>query len=354
MKRIGLIGAGNMGVWHAQRWQQLPVEIAGFYDVHHESAQHATDQFGGQAYQHLTDLLATVDYVDICTHTTAHKEAVLAAAAAGKPMVCEKPLARHVADCEDMVQACEAANVPLFVAQVVRFFPQFARARNLVAEGAIGQPGLIRTVRAGSFPRSKPGTWYDDLAQSGGVIMDISIHDIDFVRWCFGEVERVFARGLTFATAKAFAKLKTDDEPIAFTEPTNIDHTLITLRFVNGAIGHIEGSWAHPRGQFRTRLEIAGDQGLIEWDSQHDQPLIIARRDTDIDPHSVSRHTASPLAPEDDPYYQELVHFLDCVEQNKPFRVSPQDGLMAVKIALAALESQRRGEPIDIASFEEA
>jgi predicted dehydrogenase len=280
-------------------------------------------------------LLADVDIVDICTHTPAHKEGVLAAAAAGKPVMCEKPLASHLPDAQEMVDTCVAAGVPRFVAHVVRFFPQCAQAKALLASGQLGRPGVIRTIRGGSPPRATSDTWYSDLSASGGVIMDVSIHDIDYVRWCFGEVERVFARGLTFANE------------------AGKDPALITLRFATGAIGHIEGSWAFPPGQVHTRLEIAGDQGIVEWDSQKDQPVQAALR-TAPDSSEVNRTTLSPLAPHDDPYHREMAHFLECLDNGKPFLVTPHDALMAVKVALAAIESMRRGEPVTVADFEEA
>jgi predicted dehydrogenase len=329
MKRVGIVGVGVIGEWHAARWGQLPVELVGFYDIQREAAQAVQQKYGGRVFASLEELLGDVDIVDVCVLTTAHKAVVLAAAAAGKAIVCEKPLARRLADGEEMVAACEAAGVPLFVAQVVRFFPQFARAKAVLDEGSLGKPAVLRTIRAGSVPYGGRKTWFMDFEQSGGVMMDVGVHDIDYARWCFGEVARVFARGLMV--------------------PGERDHALITLRFVSGAIGHIETSWSHPPGSFRTRIEMAGDKGLLEWDSLNDQPLqsfLVKDGGPDIG-------RASPLAPEDDPYYRELAHFLDCLEHNQPFLVSPRDGLMAVKIALAAIESRRRGEPVDIATFEE-
>lgn len=335
MKRVGIIGAGSIARTHARCWQQLPVELVGHYDLFPEAAQRAAEQFGGQAYSTLEALLADVDLVDVCTPATAHKAPVLAAAAAGKAITCEKPLARHLADCQEMIDACDAAGVPLFVAHVVRFFPQFAQAKAVIESGAIGVPGVIRTTRAGSFPRmggSAAAARYGDFAQSGGVILDVSIHDIDFQRWCMGEVERVFARGLTFSDAG------------------ERDHALITLRFESGAVGHIEGSWAHTPGQFRTRLEIAGVEGLLEWDSADPGPIQLALLAED---GAVTRSSESPLAEEDFPYYAELAHFLDCVESGQPLTVTPHDALMAVKVSLAAIESVRTGQPVTIADFQE-
>ncbi|NLF01930.1 MAG: Gfo/Idh/MocA family oxidoreductase [Anaerolineales bacterium] len=333
MKRIGIVGVGGMGMHHLQCWKQLPVEIMGVYDPLSERAAKAAQECGGQACSGLAELVDQVDVVDVCTPTPFHKEAVLAAAAAGKHVVCEKPLARHLADAEQMVAACEAAGVRLFVAHVVRFFRQFSQAKALLDAGTLGRPGVIRTVRGGSAPSAPDRCWFLDFAHSGGVIMDLSIHDIDFARWCCGDVERVFARGLTFAD----------------TRPN--DHALIVLRFKNGAIGHIEGSWAFPAGAFHTAFEIATDQGMIEYDSLNPAPLTVTVKPTDAPQAAGHTQSLSPLAEWDDPYYQELAHFLDCLDSGEEFRVTAHDALEAVRVSLAAIESMRTGQPVELDTF---
>ncbi|HMN29651.1 MAG TPA: Gfo/Idh/MocA family oxidoreductase, partial [Caldilineaceae bacterium] len=235
----------------------------------------------------------------------------------------------HLADCQEIVEFCEKSATRLFVAQVVRFFPQYAAAKAAIDEGQIGKPGVIRTIRAGAFPTGRP--FFADFELSGGVILDVGIHDIDFQRWCMGEVERVFARGLTFSGIP------------------NRDHALLTLRFANGGLGHIESGWASPPGQWRTALEISGDAGIIEWDSQQDAPITQIMTTPGGDGKQNSTH--SPLAPASGPYYAELAHFLDCVSNGRPFLVTPQDALMAVKVALAAIESVGTGRPVKLAGF---
>lgn len=335
MKRVGIVGVGNIGRWHVARWKQLPVEVVGYYDILPEASETAQATFGGKIFDGLDALLAEVDIVDVCTPTHVHQEGVLAAAAAGKAIVCEKPLARHINIAEEMIAACEKAGVPLFVAQVVRFFPQFAKAKELLDAGRVGSPGVIRTVRAGSVPYGREDSWFMNYDESGGVIMDVGIHDLDFAQWCFGDVERVFGRGLG-----------TPDSKIG-------DHALISLRFKNGAVGHVECSWSHPKGHFLTRYEIAGDGGLMEWNSQEDLPVRAMFSKTDETVKSATLIQGSPLFPEDDPYFKELEHFLDCLENNKPFRVTPRDGLMAVKTSLAAMASIRTGKPVDLDTFTE-
>lgn len=334
MKRVGIVGTGLMGNWHAERWQHLPVEIAGFYNRSPDAARPSVERFGGQIFESLEALVDAVDIVDVCTPTPAHKEGVLAAAIGGKPVVCEKPIARHLSDAQDMIKACDDAGVPLFIAHVVRFFPQYAQAKAALWRGDLGDPGVIRLLRSGTFPRPTPDTWYNSFEKGGGVVMDLSIHDLDFARWCFGEVERVFARGLTFS-----GKSMTD-------------HTLITLGFDNGAIGHIEGSWASPPGPFRTALEIAGTAGIVEWDAADPAPVQASLRVQDEGAEKVPQSADSPLYPEDDPYYLELNHFLNHLEHGGDLRVTAQDGLMALKLSLATIESVRTGHPVSLSSFE--
>lgn len=332
MKRIGLLGPGAIAQLHLSCWQRLPVEIAAHFDLRPEIAEKAAAQFGGTAYSDINEFFEAVDIVDICTPAAAHKANILAAVAAGKPTICEKPLARHLADCEEIVEAVEAREVPVFVAQVVRFFPEFKAAKTAIENGSIGKPGVIRTIRAGAFPRTL-GSFYGDFAKSGGVVLDVGIHDIDFQRWCMGEVERVFARGLTFAN-----------------EPER-DHALLTLRFANGGIGHIEASWSSPPGQWRTALEIAGDGGMLEWNSEGEAPITQVMINETGD--GKVRSTLSPLGNDIHPYQAELAHFLDCVDNGTAPLVTVRDAMMSVKVALAAIESMRVGKPIEVATFTE-
>lgn len=334
MQRVGVIGTGAIAAIHLDGWRRMPgVKLVGYYDVKSEAAERAAQRYGGQVFAALDDLFAAVDVVDICTPGVAHKENVLAAAAAGKAIICEKPLARHLADAVEMVEACERAGVSLFPAQVVRFFSMYSQVKAQIDAGAIGKPGVYRSARCGSFPR--PGRdfsapHYADFSLSGGVVLDVAVHDIDFARWCCGEVERVFARGLTFA-GKEYR-----------------DHALITLRFASGAVGHIEVSWAHPRGNFRTRVEVAGDGGLLEWDSIDRPPLVYELYD---DEHGFRRIGSSPTADEDEPYYAELAHFIDVLEGRAQPIVTARDGLEAVRVALAAIESMRTGKVIAMNEF---
>lgn len=324
MLRVGIVGAGTMGRTHASAYTKLPnAQLAGFYDADRAFAERIAPQFGAKVFESYDALLQQVDMVDICTPTPTHLELVLRAASAGKHILCEKPLGRTLEQCEQMIESVNKAGVTLMPAQVLRFFPEFKQARDLVLAGAVGKPAAIRTRRGGSYPRAT-NDWYADFEQSGGPILDMVIHDFDWLRWTFGEVERVFAKALTFK--------KLD----------HIDYALITLRLKSGAIAHVEANWADPGG-FKMDFEIAGDVGMIAFDSRFAMPLTVAKQDAGSGSGGVAV-PESPLA--EDPYMLEIQHFVYSVLAGQKPSITAEDGMKAVEIALAAIESAHTGKVI--------
>jgi UDP-N-acetylglucosamine 3-dehydrogenase len=326
--RVGLIGAGNIGEVHARQWALLPdAEVVGVLDPRLDAAAAL-----GTAYSDWETLLseAKPDIVDICVPTPLHKEYVERAAAAGLAIFVEKPLGRTLAECDAIVAAVEKAGVPAMVGQVVRYFPEYAEAKRLVDAGQVGKPAAVRTARIGGFPQitGRPN-WYANPAQSGGVALDLILHDFDWLRWTFGPVTRVFAQGL-WGRPEYVGKL---------------DYALVTLRFKSGAVGHVTGSWAHPSG-FRTMLEVAGDGGLIEHDSALSAPMMSSLRQAG-NAGGVA-FPESPTAPTDDPYYKELAAFVSALQANGPMPVTIYEAREAVRIGLAALESIETGKVVTL------
>jgi predicted dehydrogenase len=280
---------------------------------------------GTQAVDSLEALIDRVDVVDICTPTHLHYEMVLKAAAAGKHIVCEKPLARTVEQAEQMIAVCQQASVKLLVAHVVRFFPEYAQAKMIVDRGEIGRVGVVRLRRVSALPTWSEDNWLMDEKKSGGMILDLMVHDFDYARWIAGEVESVFARNVRRAMPS---------------EPR--DYALVILRHTSGALSHIEGGWAYPPGMFRTALEIAGDGGLIEHPSGSSVPLQIHLMETGNT--KASSVPTSPLI--EDPYITEIKHFYDVITNDAEPRVTAGDGLAALRIALAAIESAQTGQQV--------
>lgn len=331
--KIGLVGAGSMGHEHAPAWKTLAAEGAELVGVVADSSdpsgEKLAQQHGIRVFKNYADLLQAVDVVDLCVPTHLHAQMALQAAEAKKHIICEKPIALSVADGRAMIDACQKAGVRLFIALVVRFFPQYQAAQAVVAAGDIGKPGVIRLTRAAYQPRKPPGSWFTDENRSGGMVVDLMIHDFDYAHWIGGNVTRVFAKSVRAQRAEAPG-----------------DYALVTLRFAGGAIGHIEGGWAYPPGHFRTSIDIAGTQGVIEWSSDTSDPL-----------HTYLAKTASGEAAEvglpsiagtESPYAVEIKHFYRALVNNTPFAVTPEDALAALHIALAARESLKTGRAVTI------
>ncbi|MER3482006.1 MAG: gfo/Idh/MocA family oxidoreductase [Meiothermus sp.] len=325
--RVGIVGSGMMGEVHAAGWRQTEAELIGFYSENVEQACRVADDFGTEAYDTLEALFEQADIVDVCVPTFAHKEMVLQAAAAGKHIVCEKPIALSVEDGLEMIEACNNAGVRLFIAMVVRFFPQYRLSRELIAKGQIGTLGVMRLKRVAYVPRlNQPDNWYLDESRSGGMLVDLMIHDFDYARWLGGEVERVFAR-LNQAT----------DGPGQYAQAI--------LRFKDGPMALIEGGWAYPQGVFRTALDLSGTDGLIEWSSDEHTPVRSFTLTRDGNTSSVGLPT-SGLS--DDPYAVELQHAYRAIVSGEPFEVTAKDGLEALRIALAARQSIATGKPVTL------
>ncbi len=315
--RVGVVGAGGIASPHVAAWRRLGAEIA-IYSIDDRApalaAAHQATVCGS-----LDDLLAAADVIDVCTPTFAHDEIVIAAARAGRQVICEKPLGRTHAKAAAMIEACRAAGVGLYPGQVVRFYPEYAAAKQAVDDGVIGTPAVLRFSRRGAGPSRG---WFHDVDLSGGIIVDQMIHDIDFARWIAGDVERVFAR-------------ITGGDP----EPTT---AYAVLTHESGVLTHITGAWGHPRTVFRTSYSLSGSSGLLQHDSTGRPALT-----WDL---AEPGRQGGGLLPGDafteSPFLTELREFADAITGGAPARVGAEDGLAALDIALAGLESARTGRAV--------
>jgi len=333
--KVGIVGAGSMGTTHAAGWAETPAEIVGFSAETELEASELAKRYHAKVYPSVDAMLPDIDVLDICSPTHLHHEMALKAAAAGKQIVCEKPLARTTKQAQEIVAACRKAAVQLLVAHVVRFFPEYALAHSAVAQGQIGRPAVIRLHRGSYRPKKPAGNWFLDEDKSGGILMDLMIHDYDYARWVAGEVETVSARRVT--------ELHPD---------APVDYGLVILGHRSSALSHIAGAWAYPPPTFRTHLEIAGDRGLIEFDSDGTAPiqnLILKTRGSD------APDVALPSSPvSESPYTTQIKEFYSALADGTKARVSATDGLAAVQIAEAALQSAHSGQPVRLQTLAEA
>lgn len=318
MMKVGILGAGGMGNVHARQYRKMSDVELHFFDPLPDKSEQYAKQWEANPHSSPEELISAVDVVDVCLPTDLHVEAALRSISAGRAVFVEKPLARTLVDCRTLIEAADKGNVPLMVGQVVRFFPDFAKGHQLVAAGKIGTPSAARTRRGGTAPMGSRG-WFQDYERSGGVLLDLAVHDFDWLRWTLGEIKHLYSRSVGIQAG------------------SGPDYALTTLTFHSGAVAHVEATWMDPSG-FRTTFEVAGSQGLI----QHDSRQNVALR-TSVDGRIFNDGAISPT---DDPYYVELRSFLNAVKGGSTPPVTGYDGAMAVSIALAAIESAKSGQVV--------
>lgn len=321
-----------MGGHHARNLAAMPdVELTWLVDIDQPRAQALAAEIGGKPTPSMEEAFASddVDAVLIALPTFLHKDATILAAQHGKHVFCEKPVARTAEDGMAMVAACVEAGVTFMVGHVVRFFPEYERMKEMLDAGTLGRIATIRASRTNP-PVQERSAWFADVEKNGGVVLDLMIHEIDTLRWLFGDVERVFAQGLSY-------------QPIH----TKRDYTQASLRFRSGAIAHVEASWAH--ATHRTFLEVAGQYGMATYNSERSATLVVEPTEG-IDwsaPGGVvapARHYLQPAV--EAPHYKEVKHFVSCLKTGEPVRVNGEEGTKAIAIANAVLESMRTGKPL--------
>jgi len=314
---VGILGVGGMGNVHARQYRKMSDVDLIFFDPDAERSKTYIERWSAAPVSSAEELMSKADIVDICLPSDLHVQFGLKAVAAGKATVIEKPLTKTFDEGMQLVNAAEKASIPVMTAQVVRFFPEFATGNRLVREGKVGTPAAARTRRGGLAPKGSD-SWFMDHHRSGGVLLDLAIHDFDWLRWTLGEVKHLFSRSLGALTM------------------SGPDYALTTLTFESGAIAHCESTWMDPSG-FRTSYEVCGSEGMIEFDSRNAPSL----RTTIEGSKTVNE---GPLTGTDDPYYKQLRSFVDAVQKGVPPPVTALDGVMAVSIAQAAIESAKTGK----------
>lgn len=363
--RIGMIGAGFMARTHLAGWRAMGEDVVGLLGFQDPTTDAFAQAETLPTFATVEQLAQNCDVIDICSPTFTHKGYVLQAAQAKKAIFCEKPLALSMADGREMVEAAKAAGVPFGVGHVLRFFPEYERAAMTAHSGELGDLAVLRFSRCTFAPKTG---WYLDESRSGGVILDLMIHDLDFARYVAGEVVKVYASvdrgapagvgapaGLQGSAAGSSASgpggrgpggSGPEGEPLG-------PHAYVMLTHASGALTHCEGSWRMPQPEFHTSFEIGGSRELITFDSAESSALVPHLAPPRGEPAGAGPEVpvaASPVA--EDPYTRELRAFRDAVAAGQQPPVDGEEGLRALQIAMAAIESARSGEAIEITPLE--
>jgi myo-inositol 2-dehydrogenase/D-chiro-inositol 1-dehydrogenase len=329
--RVGVIGAGRIGKIHIDNLLRQPkVELVAISDAFAGPELEAWASARGidQVTKDSAAIIGHpgIDAVFICSPTDTHVPLIKEAAQAGKHIFCEKPVSMDIAQTEEAIEAVRKAGVKLQIGFNRRFDHNFKRVREHVQGGTIGDPHLIKIT---SRDPSPPPAEY--IRVSGGIFMDMMIHDFDMARYVSGsEVEEVYAQGAVLVDT-------------VFAEYGDVDTAVVTLRFANGALGVIDNSRKAAYG-YDQRVEVFGSKGSVAVTNDHPNTAEVSTaegivRDKPLH-FFLERYNGA--------YVEETELFIDCLADGKSLPVDGNDGYQAERIALAAKLSSKLGRPVKI------
>jgi myo-inositol 2-dehydrogenase / D-chiro-inositol 1-dehydrogenase len=329
--KLGVIGTGRIGKVHiATLVQSVPqAEVIAIADINHDSAIEVAKSFGiSSALKSHTDIINNPDIeaIIICSSTDTHARYIVEASKAGKHIFCEKPVDLSLDVIKGALIAAKNAGVKLMVGFNRRFDPNFMKIKQMVTDGKIGDPHILKIT---SRDPSPPPAEYS--AVSGGMFMDMTIHDFDMARYIVGsEVTEVFTNAAVLV------------DP-AIGRAGDVDTAIITLTFANGAIGVIDNSRKAVYG-YDQRVEIFGSKGMICTDNNFPENHRYYAGD--------GIHGSLPLNFFMDRYLEsyanEMKIFCDAVINDLHLPVSGDDGLLSVAIAMAAKKSYTEHRPVKL------
>ena len=327
--KLGVIGTGRIGKVHISTLvQSVPqASVIAIADVNLESANELAQRFGIQNVStNYKDIINNpeVEAVVICSPTDTHAQYIIEAAQAGKHIFCEKPIDLTIDIIKGALDAVKKANVKLMVGFNRRFDPNFKKIKQLVVDGKIGDPHILKITSRDPAP---PPAQYS--AVSGGMFIDMTIHDFDMARYIVGsEVTEVYTKATVLV------------DP-AIGKAGDVDTAIITLTFANGAIGVIDNSRKAVYG-YDQRVEIFGSKGMVNADNNYPENHQYYAED--------GVHRSVPLnffmERYIEAYTNEMKIFCDALVNNTSLPVTGEDGLLSVAIAIAAKKSYLENRPV--------
>ena len=324
--KVAVIGLAGVGRAHVDRWDENPdAELVSVCDIVPQIADDFASQYGVKGYTSTEEMLDTEDLtaISICTPPKIHLALTRAAAERGIHVLCEKPMASTVADCQEMVDVCKSAGVVLQIGHKKRFIPPLLRLKELT-EGEFGP--IQYMVHRYPHPGMSNKDWFWAEDDGGGPILENAVHAADILGFLMGDVERVYAEGGTF-----FAPHR----------KPQIDCAMFTLRFKSGAIGVVNAGMVS-MGEFNFEdFYAANENGVAEVTGGFDRVDTL---------HYSFRNDPETLHEENyldfDSFRAEIEHFIECIQTGSEPRASGEAGMKAVAICRAVKQSAETGEPV--------
>lgn len=322
MLNIAIVGLGMMGKTHMSIYKNIvDARVVSVFDVNKDLGQKIANENSVVYYDDFENMIkeANIDVVDICIPTFLHEKFTLLAAKHKKHIICEKPVGLTLESLDRMISATKEAKVKLMIAQVVRFWPGYVEAKEMIEKNEFGKVKNVYANRLAQLPDW--ALWHKDPQKSGGGLFDLHIHDIDFLCYLFGKVKSVYATGIK-------------EESGCWNFVTSV------LNFENGVSATAEGIWGMTKGYpFTSSLRIVGEK------KTYDYKMIAGFNLEDIenttkqiyiyDQHSEPEKQAIS---EEDPYGLELKHFVECIIENKETEIITVENSREVLCTLLSIK----------------
>ena len=331
---MGLIGAGRLGRVYARDLASRIAEtkLVAIADPVEAVAKEVAAEF--DVPRHYADALAliddaAVDAIVIVSPTHTHRELVIAAASRKKATFCEKPPALSLDEVAEMQEAVSSSGMFLQMGFMRRFDAGYASAKKQIEEGRIGTPLVFKSTSRDPF---RPSLEYANPRSSGGMLLDMGIHDFDLARWFMGEVRTVSTIGATIA----YPELATVGD---------IDNAVASLTFASGKLGVVDLSRSGIYG-YDISTEILGLQGTLKIGYLRETPVMLLTKNSvahDTVPYFMERFR--------DAYTTQLQNFAQNVQQGRPAPITIEDGLEALRIGVAATRAHETGRSVVVSAI---
>lgn len=343
MFRIGIIGCGKIAqVRHIPEYAENPyAELAGFYDLNTQRAAELAAQYGGKAYESAEAMLAdpAIDAVSVCVANHAHAPITIAALKAGKHVLCEKPMATTLEECEEMVKTAHEAGKFLMIGHNQRLAKAHAVAKELIDQDMIGRIITFRTTFGHGGPETwsvDPGknTWFFDKNKAAmGAMADLGIHKTDLIQFLTGQhVVRTTARVVTLDKKDASGQLIGVD-----------DNAICIYEMSGGTMGTMTASWTYYGAEDNSTI-LYGEKGIMRIYDDPAHSIVVKLADGTEKVYDVEQ-----IQTNDNQTKSGVIDlWMNCLETNTPPEISGEEALYAMRAVFASLESAKAGTTVDI------
>jgi predicted dehydrogenase len=325
--KVGLIGCGNMGAGLARACSQLDnATVVGVADSMAEKAEKLAEDLSARAFGDYRNLLTEgdVDAVIVAVPNFLHADTASAAAESGKHVFCEKPMALTVDDCDRMIKAAKDNGVKLMVGQVLRYLPVFVKMKEIVDSGILGEPFSMYVSRLSGGSWGNPQHWRMKRELTGGILYEVSVHELDYMRYICGDVESVSASMGNFIQADG-----RDYEDTAH----------VMLRFKSGGVGTLIAGQCSSMGGYDGKIHCR--KGTVHFDNGKS---LVTYKPFDGEVVKIEREEMKT----EPGVRREIRYFVESIVEDKEPAIPGEDGRKVIEIAQAAYISAKEGREVKL------